>query len=90
MAADIESLVEKAKMLGQVSFADVLPRVRCPVWFVATTLFKGRDPATIRALAARTPRGRYLEIPTGHLVSIESPDMVDDVVLRFLGNKPAQ
>lgn len=83
MAADVKSLAESMRMIGNTSFADVLPTIHCPTWIVATTLYKTRDPASLRELASRVPGGVYKELTTGHLAPIESPDLVAGVIQQF-------
>lgn len=88
MAADAYSLSETAKMLARASFENVLPRIRCPVWYVSTTLYKGRDPESVRVLTQRTANARYVALKAGHLAPLESPEAVADLLTRFIDGQP--
>jgi 3-oxoadipate enol-lactonase len=79
---DSEMLTEK--LINTTAFADVLPRIRCPALLVATAKFV-RPIASVRELAQRIPRGRFMVLQTGHLAALQSPERVAPVLTHFLG-----
>lgn len=79
----------EARMFENSDSLDVwglLPRITCPA-----TVIKGQhtDPflgKMAEAVAARIPDGRHVTVPdAGHLVPMEQPQAVADLVLEFLG-----
>jgi len=83
-ANDPGSMAVTWRMIANSEWEDVLPRVRCPAWLVATTLFRVRPPETIRALAVQMPQGQYFELETGHFAALQSPELLLPLLHSFL------
>lgn len=69
---------------------DALPEVAVPTLVVAG----GRDVpgflAMAGVLAKRIPGAEYVQVPgAGHMVNLEQPDVVSELLVRFLGGLPA-
>jgi 3-oxoadipate enol-lactonase len=64
-------------------FADVLPKIRCPVTIVATTMWM-RSFASFKELSDAIPRGRIVPVETGHFATIAAPELVIPILNDFL------
>lgn len=82
-AEDPDSQMLTDRLINTTPFADVLPRIRCPTLLVATSLFV-RPVESVKELADKIPQGRFLVLKTGHLASLQSPELVTPVLLKFL------
>lgn len=78
---DSEMLIEK--LINTTAFADVLPRVQCPVLLIATKQFV-RPVESVKALADALPEGRFAVIDTGHVASFQSPELVTPLFQAFM------
>jgi len=70
-------------------FADVLPKIRCPVVVVATTLWI-RSVASFKELADAIPKGRVVPVETGHFATIAAPELLIPILNGFLASTPHQ
>jgi pimeloyl-ACP methyl ester carboxylesterase len=78
---DSEMLIEK--LINTTAFADVLPKVQCPVLLIATTQFV-RPVDSVKALAEALPKGRFAVLDTGHVASFQSPELVTPLFQAFM------
>jgi pimeloyl-ACP methyl ester carboxylesterase len=83
LSTDPGSLVATTRMIYSTGFADVLPQIQCPTLVVATALFP-RPVASFKELADALPKGQFVVLQTGHFASLESPELVAPVLLKFL------
>jgi len=81
-ASDPTASTETTRMLYSIGFAEVLPKIQCPVVVVATSLFI-RPVAELKEIAAAIPQGRLEVLETGHLAALESPELVAPLLLKF-------
>lgn len=81
-ASDPTAAAFTTRMLYENGFAEVLPKIQCPVVVVATSLFI-RPVESLREIAAAIPRGRLEVLVTGHLAPLESPELVASVLQKF-------
>jgi len=72
------------RMLADLDMQDELTRLRCPVLAIGGSLDRVRPPALVQALANAIPGARYVEIPSGHYMSVQTPDLVSDCIDEFL------
>jgi 3-oxoadipate enol-lactonase len=82
-SSDPEGSYETTRMLYSIGFANVLPRIRCPVLIIAASQFT-RSVDSLRELAAAIPQGRLAVVESGHLASLESPELVQPLLLEFI------
>lgn len=82
-ANDFESEVATEALINTTPFADVLPKIQCPVMLVATSLFV-RPVESVKQLADAIPKGQFAVLRTGHLASYQSPELVAPLLNRFL------
>jgi 3-oxoadipate enol-lactonase len=72
------------RMLASLDMQDELTKLRCPVLVIGGSLDRVRPPALAKATAAAIPGARYIEIPTGHYMSVQTPDLLSDCIDEFL------
>lgn len=82
-ASDFDSEVLLETLINTTPFADVLPKLRPPVLFVATTKFL-RPAEQVKELASKTPNGAYAELATGHHPFVQSPEIAVPLVDDYL------
>jgi len=83
---DPTSMAATWRMIAVMEWDEVLPRIECPTWLVATTLFRVRPPESVRALAEKVPLGKYAELETGHFAAVQSPELLQPLLDSFLGS----
>jgi 3-oxoadipate enol-lactonase len=71
-------------MLAGADMQDELSRLRCPVLVIGGSLDRVRPPPLAQDVASTIPGARYLEIRTGHYMSVQTPDLVADCIGEFL------
>lgn len=81
-ANDPESRRLTEKLIMSTPFADVLPKVKCPTLFVATTLYP-RTIESVQELANVMPKAEVISIESGHEAPLQSPEMVAPILLKF-------
>ena len=72
------------RMLAGTDMQGELTRLRCPVLVIGGSLDRVRPPPLAEAVAKAIPGARYVEIRTGHYMSVQTPDLVADRVGEFL------
>ena len=72
------------RMLAGADMQDELARLRCPVLVIGGSLDRVRPPPLAEAVAKAIPGARYVEIRTGHYMSVQTPDLVADCIGEFL------
>jgi 3-oxoadipate enol-lactonase len=72
------------RMLAGADMEDELSRLRCPVLVIGGSLDRVRPPPLAEAVANAIPGARYVEIRTGHYMSVQTPDLIADCIGEFL------
>jgi len=72
------------RMLAGADMQDELSGLRCPVLVIGGSLDRVRPPPLAEAVAKAIPGARYVEIRSGHYMSVQTPDLVADCVGEFL------
>jgi 3-oxoadipate enol-lactonase len=72
------------RMLAGADMQDELARLRCPVLVIGGSLDRVRPPKLAEATASAIPGARYIEVRTGHYMSVQTPDLIFDCIDRFL------
>jgi 3-oxoadipate enol-lactonase len=70
-------------MLAAADMQDELARLTCPV-LVIGSLDRVRPPPLAESVAKAIPGARYVEIRTGHYMSVQTPDLIFDCIDEFL------
>ncbi len=72
------------RMLAAADMQDELARLACPVLVIGGSLDRVRPPPLAEAVAKSIPGARYIEIRTGHYMSVQTPDLLTDCIDEFL------
>ena len=72
------------RMLAAADMQDELASLNCPVLVIGGSLDRVRPPALAEAVAKSIPGARYVEIRTGHYMSVQTPDLLSDTIEEFL------
>ena len=72
------------RMLAAADMQDELARLACPVLVIGGSLDRVRPPALAQGVAKAIPGARYVEIATGHYMSVQTPDLIFDCIDEFL------
>ena len=70
------------RMLAAADMQD--ERLTCPVLVIGGSLDRVRPPPLAEAVAKAIPGARYVEIRTGHYMSVQTPDLIFDCIDEFL------
>ena len=72
------------RMLAGMDIRGELARLRPPVLVIGGSLDRVRPPALAKAVANEIPGARFIEIPTGHYMAVQTPDLIFDCIDAFL------
>ena len=72
------------RMLAGLDMQDELTKLRCPVLVIGGSFDRVRPPALAEATANSIPGARYIEIPSGHYMAVQTPDLFSDCIDDFL------
>ena len=74
------------RMLAGAEMEEELTRLACPVLVIGGSLDRVRPPPTAEATAKTIPGARYVELRTGHYMSVQTPELISDCIEEFLGS----
>lgn len=84
LASDPNSRAAIVRMISQNGDVSAdLPKITCPTLVVATSLFPLGPAANIKLIADAIANARFIDLPTGHLAALESPEMVAPMLTKF-------
>ena len=72
------------RMLAAADMQDELARLACPVLVIGGSLDRVRPPPLAESVAKAIPGARYVEIRTGHYMSVQTPDLISNCIDEFL------
>jgi 3-oxoadipate enol-lactonase len=72
------------RMLAATEMESEFTRLKCPVLVIGGSLDRVRAPALAEATAKAIPGARYVELRTGHYMSVQTPDLISDCIGEFL------
>jgi 3-oxoadipate enol-lactonase len=72
------------RMLANADMQDELARLSCPVLVIGGSLDRVRPPALAESVAKAIPGARYVEVRTGHYMSVQTPELIFDCLDDFL------
>jgi 3-oxoadipate enol-lactonase len=72
------------RMLVGTDMQAELTKLRCPALVIGGSLDRVRPPALAKAVANIIPGARYIEIPTGHYMAVQTPELISDRIDQFL------
>ncbi|MFT3907570.1 MAG: alpha/beta hydrolase [Steroidobacteraceae bacterium] len=70
-------------LIYSTPFADVMPRIQCPVLMVATLQYLRRTPAEVQELSMTLPHGDFTVLDSGHDAPFQTPELVAPVLREF-------
>jgi 3-oxoadipate enol-lactonase len=65
---------------------DIVP---APTLILAASLYPQRPVASVRVIADHIANARFLPLPTGHFMAIQSPELLLPVLQDFIGGLPS-
>jgi 3-oxoadipate enol-lactonase len=72
------------RMLANADMQDELARLSCPVLVIGGSLDRVRPAAMAEGTAKSIPCARYVELRTGHYMSVQTPELIFDCLDDFL------
>jgi len=72
------------RMLANADMDAELARLSCPVLVIGGSLDRVRPAAMAESIAKTIPGSRYVELRTGHYMSVQTPDLIADTIDDFL------
>jgi 3-oxoadipate enol-lactonase len=72
------------RMLASLDMQSALAALRCPVLVIGGSLDRVRPPASAEAVAKTIPCARYVELATGHYMSVQTPELIAACIDEFL------
>ncbi|MBK8768604.1 MAG: alpha/beta hydrolase [Burkholderiaceae bacterium] len=85
---DARSYAHLLRMVMAIDLAEDIKRIRCPALVIGGA-HDIRPVDMMQALANRLPKGRFEEIPAGHFMPSQAPDLVAQAIERFVVALPA-
>ena len=77
------------RMLANADMEGELARLSAPVLVIGGSLDRVRPAAMAEGTARSIPGARYVELRTGHYMSVQTPDLIFDAIDGFLGSVEA-
>ena len=72
------------RMLANADMQDELAQLGCPVLVIGGSLDRVRPAAMAEGTARSIPGARYVELRTGHYMSVQTPELISDAIDDFL------
>jgi 3-oxoadipate enol-lactonase len=72
------------RMLAGTEIEGELARLNCPVLVIGGHFDRVRPPALAESTAKTIPGARYVELRTGHYMSVQTPDLISECIDEFL------
>lgn len=85
---DSRSYAHLLRMVMTIDLSHDIPRVQCPTLVIGGA-HDIRPVAVMQALAAQLPKGRFEEVPAGHFMPSQAPDLLALAIERFVNALPA-
>lgn len=83
MAAGSSGVAAMMRMLSTLDMSEAIARIACPVLLLAGEFDRERPPATVQALAHKIRQVEFRSLPTGHFMSVQTPDLVGTQIIEF-------
>jgi 3-oxoadipate enol-lactonase len=93
LSNDPRSYAAIYRMLANMELDQDLPKIACPAMVLAGATDQTRPASVVREVAARIPHARFLEIVSGHVMPMLTPELVArhlDAFLTEVGMPAAQ
>ncbi len=83
LACDPAALAETYHMLMGIDLAPVLATLDCPAILAAGKYDVARPRALVEPLANTMKNGQFVELETGHFMSLQTPELIADLIGEF-------
>lgn len=84
LAADPRAFAETWSMLGAMDMDADLAAIGCPTLVAAGRRDASRPPDHVRGVAAKIAGARYAELDTGHVMALDTPELLATTIVEFL------
>ena len=84
LANDPEGFAAINRMLTEMDLSRQYERITCPTLVIGCTYDTIRPPQEVEPIARQIPSARYVEIPSGHFMPHQTPDLFIETVRPFL------
>lgn len=84
LAADPRAFAEIWSMLGAMDIDADLAAIGCPTLVAAGRRDASRPPDHVRGVAAKIAGARYAELDTGHVMALDTPELLATTIVEFL------
>jgi 3-oxoadipate enol-lactonase len=84
LCADPEAFIAVNEMIAGLNLEPVLQEIECPALVVGCTHDRIRTPARCAEIAARLPRGSFVECASGHFFPLQHPHLFALQLREFL------
>ena len=84
LAADPRAFAEIWSMLAAMDMDADLAAIACPTLVAAGRRDASRPPEHVRDVAAKIAGARYLELDTGHIMALDTPELTASTIVEFL------
>jgi 3-oxoadipate enol-lactonase len=81
---DPEGFAAINRMLTEMDLTQHYNRITCPTLVIGCTYDTIRPPQGVEAIARQISNARYIEIPSGHFMPHQTPELFIETVLPFL------
>jgi 3-oxoadipate enol-lactonase len=83
LANDPQSFAALSRSYSGIDLERLYPAIHCPTLIVGCTHDQIKPPAECVAAAAAIPKGRYRELPSGHFLAVQAPQLLAQAVRDF-------
>ena len=90
LANDPHSFAAISRAFSVIDLEPFYARIECPALIVGCSADPIKPAGECRAVAARIPRGEYLEVDSGHYIGLISPRRLIEVADVFFAAQPAR
>jgi 3-oxoadipate enol-lactonase len=85
LGASAEGWAATMRMLASLDMTAQLGRIRCPALVLAGEHDQTRPPDRVAPVAAAIPGAVFRTIASGHFMALQTPELLAEDILRFLG-----
>jgi 3-oxoadipate enol-lactonase len=85
LGASAEGWAATMRMLAGLDMTAQLGRIRCPALVLAGEHDQTRPPDRVAPVAAAIPGAVFRTIASGHFMALQTPELLAEDILRFLG-----
>ena len=85
LSSDPQALAATWRMLAGLDMGRILAAISCPTLVAAGRRDGARPPDHVADVARKIPGSSFVELDTGHIMAIETPDLVAQTIVAFLG-----